>query len=255
MTPHAQRRTYRFVKAYVTRNVLSDSAPINVREISAALGVSLVPVREALFRVSHERLVDFVPERGFFAKRLSQSDVTHACLVSQAVAVAGLDDDFVARHEKQIAAVGAAAVRCGRELSEGTKPAHAFWWTEAVIRRLVEVCYHRQPRWHLLSILDQTLAFRRAVSNDAHAAAELAKMLGQLTEQISTHRLDLATATIRDIVEHEAGRFEAGYYLYADALTHARRRQNGSLGAIEGLLVNRSWSKESLDVGWSTSSY
>ncbi|ANT54627.1 GntR family transcriptional regulator [Mesorhizobium amorphae] len=61
------------------RNVLSDSVPISTRQISTILGVSPVPVREALFRVSHEGLMDFVPEKGFYAKTCRVSQSTTSC--------------------------------------------------------------------------------------------------------------------------------------------------------------------------------
>ncbi|MFK0692775.1 hypothetical protein ACFX5Q_32175 [Mesorhizobium sp. IMUNJ 23033] len=238
MTPHAQRRAYRFVKNYVTLNILSDSVPISARKISTILGVSPVPVREALFRVSHEGLMDFVPEKGFYAKTLSQSDVLQACAIGKAVAVAGLDESFLARHEASIGKLKMAAERINRGISEGTRLAQAFWWIESLLRRLVTVCYHRQPRWHLLSILDQTLAFRRAVSHDTQVTARLPRMLVHLTEQFARQRIVDVAQAISEIVEHESARLLQGYPDYVETVASARRRYNASDGAIEGVLFS-----------------
>ncbi|WP_165922024.1 GntR family transcriptional regulator [Rhizobium azibense] len=236
--PHAQKRTYRFVKSYITRNVLSDSVPINVREISTVLGVSPVPVREALFRVSHEGLIDFVSEKGFYPKKLSHSDVLHACAISKAVAVSALDESFLARHEISIRKLETSAKRFSRELSEATRTAHAFWWIESFLRRLVTVCYHRQPRWHLLSILDQTVAFRRAVSDEKQASLGLARMLVRLVEQFARRGIIDVKQAISDLIEHETVRLSQGYPDYAEAVARARRRHNISDGAIEGVLFS-----------------
>lgn len=234
MTPHAQRRTYRFVKNYVTHNVLSDNVPINVKEIARVLGVSQVPVRESLFRIAHDGLIDYLPEKGFFARNLSQAEISDACTIGRAVAISTLDESFLRRHE---AALLELVTLVGRSESRGTSGAsHAFWWAEAVLRRLVRVGYSRQPRWHLTSILDQTLAFRRVVPVDVAVAARLEAMLAALASHFANRELVELRGVIGQFVEHEANRLSQGYPVYLEAVTRARRFQNAVNGAVEGVL-------------------
>src|SRR5262249_54760191 len=44
-------------------------------EISEALGMSRLPVREALIELAHESLIDAVPRRGAFVARLDRADI------------------------------------------------------------------------------------------------------------------------------------------------------------------------------------
>ncbi|WP_281064268.1 GntR family transcriptional regulator [Chelatococcus asaccharovorans] len=238
LVSHRQSLTFQYIKNYVTHNVLSDRAPINVQALANAIGVSHIPVREALFRASHEGLIRHRAEKGFFAKSLSQTDIVQACSISRAIAVVGLDEVFLHGHQEAIVAVGLSAERCRRALCESANADHAFWWIEAIIRRLARTCYPRQPRWHLLRIFDQTLAFRRVVSHESQAAFELAPMLAQLTEQIAAKRLDLAVGSIDAIIAHEMNRFTVHYQRYAEAVMRARRLQNSSAGTMEGVLLN-----------------
>jgi DNA-binding GntR family transcriptional regulator len=50
-------------------------APLRQEEIAAEYGVSRVPVREALFQLQAEGLVQIVPNKGMFVRSVSQADL------------------------------------------------------------------------------------------------------------------------------------------------------------------------------------
>ena len=50
-------------------------APLRQEEIAAELGVSRVPVREALFQLQAEGLVQIVPNKGMFVRKASEADL------------------------------------------------------------------------------------------------------------------------------------------------------------------------------------
>ena len=65
--------------AYLREQILTGQLPpgtkIDQDEISEALGISRLPVREALIELAQESLIDAVPRRGAFVARLERADV------------------------------------------------------------------------------------------------------------------------------------------------------------------------------------
>src|SRR5687768_3566905 len=53
----------------------ASGAPLRQEEIAAELGVSRVPVREALFQLQAEGLLEMVPNKGMYVRTVSPSDL------------------------------------------------------------------------------------------------------------------------------------------------------------------------------------
>ena len=64
-----------YLREQILTGRLRPGAKIDQDEISEALGMSRVPVREALIELAQESLVDAVPRRGAFVARLERADV------------------------------------------------------------------------------------------------------------------------------------------------------------------------------------
>jgi DNA-binding GntR family transcriptional regulator len=94
--------------AYLREQILTGKLPpgtkVDQDEISEALGMSRLPVREALIELAQESLIDAVPRRGAFVARLERADVIDhyrifgliAGLAASRAATA-LDDDQLAQ--------------------------------------------------------------------------------------------------------------------------------------------------------------
>ena len=65
--------------AYLREQILTGKLPpgtkVDQDEISEALGMSRLPVREALIELAHESLIDAVPRRGAYVARLERADI------------------------------------------------------------------------------------------------------------------------------------------------------------------------------------
>jgi DNA-binding GntR family transcriptional regulator len=65
--------------AYLREQILTGKLPpgtkVDQDEISEALGMSRLPVREALIELAQESLIDAVPRRGAFVARLERADI------------------------------------------------------------------------------------------------------------------------------------------------------------------------------------
>jgi DNA-binding GntR family transcriptional regulator len=68
---------YRQIQDLLVRLEIRPGAPINEEDLCLRLGLGRTPVREALKRLEHERLVVAYPRRGTFATEINVTDLTH----------------------------------------------------------------------------------------------------------------------------------------------------------------------------------
>jgi DNA-binding GntR family transcriptional regulator len=64
-----------YLREQILTGKLRPGTKIDQDEISEALGMSRLPVREALIELAHESLIDAVPRRGAFVARLDRTDI------------------------------------------------------------------------------------------------------------------------------------------------------------------------------------
>ncbi|GLO53547.1 transcriptional regulator [Pseudomonas putida] len=73
-TATAAQRAYEEIKRRITNGQLAEGAPIRQDEIAQAIGVSKIPVREALSRLESEGLVVLTPNAGASVATLTVAD-------------------------------------------------------------------------------------------------------------------------------------------------------------------------------------
>ncbi len=78
-------RAYHAIQDRLVRLDIRPGAPINEEDLCASLGLSRTPVREALKRLEHERLVVAYPRRGTFATEINVTDLTHISEVRELI--------------------------------------------------------------------------------------------------------------------------------------------------------------------------
>jgi DNA-binding GntR family transcriptional regulator len=71
----AQQATHAKLRAMIFSGQLQAGQPMRQEEIARQLGVSRLPVREALNRLATEGLVELKPRRGFFVTSLAQDEI------------------------------------------------------------------------------------------------------------------------------------------------------------------------------------
>lgn len=72
-------RVYATLKGQVLAGTLAPGTKINERHLGAQLGVSRTPLREALNRLAHERLVLLSPYEGYTVAPITQRDFVELC--------------------------------------------------------------------------------------------------------------------------------------------------------------------------------
>ncbi|MFI7067993.1 GntR family transcriptional regulator [Kribbella sp. NPDC050124] len=76
-------RAYREIRDRLVMLDIRPGSPINEDQLGASLGIGRTPVREALKRLAHERLVVAYPRRGTFATDVNITDLAHISEVRQ----------------------------------------------------------------------------------------------------------------------------------------------------------------------------
>ncbi len=64
-----------YIREQILTGKLTPGTKVDQDEISEALGMSRLPVREALIELAQESLIDAVPRRGAFVARLERADI------------------------------------------------------------------------------------------------------------------------------------------------------------------------------------
>lgn len=70
----ATERAYRQIRSRILNGELAQGSHLKERQLADECGISRTPVRDALRRLSSERLVEFVPNRGVFVATWSQEE-------------------------------------------------------------------------------------------------------------------------------------------------------------------------------------
>jgi DNA-binding GntR family transcriptional regulator len=81
MSIQSDHSVYLALKDAISYNRIGQNTYINVNEIAAEHGVSPVPVREALIRLSAEDLIEYFPSRGFHVRPLELPEVQESYFV------------------------------------------------------------------------------------------------------------------------------------------------------------------------------
>ncbi|MGR3660211.1 MAG: GntR family transcriptional regulator [Paracoccaceae bacterium] len=76
---------YQKLRRAIVRLELAPATPISENEISGEMGVSRTPVREAILRLTREKLVEVVPKSGTFVARIPLSALGEAIVVRKAL--------------------------------------------------------------------------------------------------------------------------------------------------------------------------
>lgn len=71
----AQQYAYKYLREQILKGKLSNGQRINLDDVAAALGVSRMPVREAVRQLSTEGLVTIYPRRGVTVTPLDSDDI------------------------------------------------------------------------------------------------------------------------------------------------------------------------------------
>jgi DNA-binding GntR family transcriptional regulator len=150
----------RFLRTSVVTGVLEEGHLYSVGEFAQQLGVSATPVREAVFDLAHQGLVEVVRNRGFMVPLLTNQD---------------LDEIFQLRILLEVPAVEALAGHLDAELTGRS-------------RELVERCLTAARTSDLAGFLEADREFHLLLLN-AHGNSRLVQIVDRLRDQTRLYGL------------------------------------------------------------------
>lgn len=80
-----KERAYRMIRERIIDCTLAPGMLINEKELIEEIGVSRTPIREALNRLEHEKLVRIVLQRGVFVTELTLKNIEDLCEIRELV--------------------------------------------------------------------------------------------------------------------------------------------------------------------------
>jgi len=98
---------YTTLRDAIVSGQLEPGRQISENELAARLGVSRTPIREALQRLREERLVAVVPQYGTFVTHISESAVSDAQFVREALECAAIRGTALRARDQDLAALEA----------------------------------------------------------------------------------------------------------------------------------------------------
>ena len=70
-----QEEAYAHIREQIVTGVLKEDQIYSETKLAAMIGISRTPVKDALVRLSQEKLIDILPSRGFRLHRMSEEDI------------------------------------------------------------------------------------------------------------------------------------------------------------------------------------
>jgi DNA-binding GntR family transcriptional regulator len=170
--------------------VSADLAPgrrLSENELAALLGVSRTPVREALQRLREERLVEIVPQLGTFVTRISETAVSDAQFVREALECAAVRGAALRARDQDLAALDAIIAR--QDAAEETADFARFYVLDDELHHALCDLSGHEIAWSLSQRAKGHLNRVRRLSLPEP---------GYLMEMISEHRAVVAAVAERD---------------------------------------------------------
>ena len=177
-----QEEAYAHIKEQIVTGSLAEDQIYSETKLAAAIGISRTPVKDALVRLSQERLIDILPSRGFRLHHMSQADVWETYQLRTAV------EGFCALHlahrketDQGAALLDALEASVARMEAQGEQTDLEEYWAEdfAFHRLLVEFSGNQEflqlfESYHYRMSVIAKESFhspnRRAVAREEHQA-------------------------------------------------------------------------------------
>ena len=214
----AGAQTFATLRHAIVTLKLQPGQSFSEQEVAQWLGVSRTPVREAFIKLAEAGLVEVLPQRGSFVRKISMKAVTDARFVREAIelavlreAVGRLDESFFPAARERIAAQRAAAKEADlerflglddsfhRSFAVAIDRAHAWAVIEAQKAQMDRVRYLSLPGASPIDrLIDQHEAILDAAEREDVAASEAA---------MRTHLTEVLTA-LEPLRQHHPDLFE-----------------------------------------------
>lgn len=188
--PTAQEFVLNQLRTAIVRGELAPGAPIRQDALAEKLGVSRVPLREALKILEGEGQVSYLPHRGYSVAELSVADLVEVYRIRQL-----LESEAVRIAVPQLTAVDEMEIRTALELTEAAGKSGDVTGMTAANREFHFRLFSAAQKPRLLRLIrllwDNTDAYRAVYYGDAEHRADVAAEHQQIMRAIGQRDAEL----------------------------------------------------------------
>lgn len=149
------QQIYRYLRKDIVTCVIHPGSLLSEKEVSAHFNVSRQPVREAFIKLAEAGLVQVLPQRGTFVRKISAQRVDDGRFIREAVEVA-----VVRRAAVEASADGLAALEHNLQLQRLAAERHdsqAFLLLDDEFHRLIAQSIHCELAWETVENIKATM--------------------------------------------------------------------------------------------------
>jgi GntR family transcriptional regulator, rspAB operon transcriptional repressor len=192
----ARAQVYIALRDAIVSAGLAPGRRLSENELAALLGVSRTPIREALQRLREERLVEIVPQLGTFVTRISESAVSDAQFVREALECAAVRGAALRARDRDLAALDAIISR--QEGAAATDDFDRFYVLDDELHHALCDLSGREIAWSLSQRAKGHLnRIRRLSLPEPGYLAEMIAEHRAVVAAVADHDPDAAEATLR----------------------------------------------------------
>lgn len=81
---------YDFLRRQITESCIEPGTPLTENDLATHFSISRQPVRQALLKLSQDGLIEIIPQRGSFVKKISASNLKGTCFIRCAIECSAL---------------------------------------------------------------------------------------------------------------------------------------------------------------------
>lgn len=189
-----------YLRQRIVASMVAAGSPLRQETIASELGISRVPVREALKRLEAEGLVKFRPRRGYLVSELEPEEITEIFEIRGLLEKQGAGLAACQRTEDDIAEVEALVLAMDEALDQASDSIDLFARLNRDFHARLIACSHRPRLCHLLENLrDQVEGYVRI---DAMTLGRLAEAQAEHHEIFEAFRAGDARQTARLCAVH-----------------------------------------------------
>jgi DNA-binding GntR family transcriptional regulator len=188
----ARAQVYATLRDAIVRAALAPGRQLSENELAALLGVSRTPIREALQRLREERLVAVVPQLGTFVTHISETAISDAQFVREALECAAIRGTALRARNEDLGALEAIIRR--QDAAREAADFDGFYVLDDELHHLLCDLSGHEIAWSLSNRAKSHLNRIRRLSLPEP---------GYLMEMISEHRAVVAAVAAHDPDEAE----------------------------------------------------
>ncbi len=193
-------KVYEIITEKILSGVLAPGVRLTEEELATELGVSRTPVREAVKRLAQDELVELLPRRGMYVKKLSREDIAEIYEVRMGLEGLAISLAVKLIPDKELGKLSDELEFAKRELEAGRVDAWLAFDTD-FHSLVVEHCGNRRLRTMLERLNNLVGYFRIHVARKSERAKQALEEHSRILAALKTRDQGQAEAAMRAHVQ------------------------------------------------------